>query len=324
VRFFSSDGVLLSSVGTSGAGPGEFSGFINLMLGPGDTILAVDYRNARGNIITPDGKWLRSFKALPTGGFWTYDWDDDETTRTIVSLQRPLQGDAAPADTRFDLVMRRDLTGAFLDTLAKLPTSAMASGQGDSRLVHYYRGGPDYDVCDGHIVTGHSDQYRLTWHGLDGETQRIVTLDREPEAFTDADRDVLLRRFDRMAQQNQVPQGRAAEIKSRFRFEARYPAFRRFVCGPQGTLIVQRVKPLRELTNDEFEDQGFPDRPPGADEWDVFDTEGRYLGVVTMPTLPHRHAFSHDRVGAWFMTGAEQDSLDVTYVAVWRIDGLRP
>ena len=123
VRFFSPEGVLLATVGKGGAGPGEFSGFINLLLGPGDTILAVDYRNARGNIISPDGESVRSFPALPTGGFWTYDWDDDETTRTIVSFQRPLQGDAAPADARYDLVMRRDLTGAL-----------------SFRIIHFYRG----------------------------------------------------------------------------------------------------------------------------------------------------------------------------------------
>ncbi len=109
------------------------------------------------------------------------------------------------------------------------------------------------------------------------------------------------------------------DLKSRIRFESTYPAYRRFVGGPAGTLLIQRIRPLRELSEREIE---IGSRPPGADEWDVFDREGRYLGSAPLPVPPHRHAFTRDSTGAWLMSGLELGELDVPYAAVWRIEGL--
>lgn len=322
VRFFSPDGTYLATVGKAGEGPGEFSGGINLLLGPGDTILAIDGRTQRANVISPDAEWLSSFSTLPRDGFYGFSWDDDETTREIVSLQGPIFGEGRPPDARFSFVVLRNLQGAFLDTLARLPASQTVTGEGNARLVHLYLGGPDYDLCDGMVVTGHSDDYRLTWRRRDGTVVRIASLDREPLAITDEDQRVLFDRIDVVAQQNQAPQAAVAESKSRIRFEPTYPAFRRFVCGPEGSILVQRIQPLREMTPEQLENFGVGATAPGADEWDVFDREGRYLGVAPLPTPPHRHAFTRDRSGAWLMVGIERDELDVPYAGVWRVEGL--
>jgi hypothetical protein len=322
VRFFSPEGVHLSTLGREGSGPGEFSGFINLMLGPGDTILAIDGRNAQASRISPDGEWLGSFSTVPANGYWIVSWDDDETTREIVSLLRPVLDQVGPADAGFDLIVKRDLHGAFLDTLARVPTQRFFTGEGDNRLMHFYRGGPDHDLCDGRIVIGHSDEYRLVWQSLDGTVERVVTLDRERLEFTGEDEAALLRGFDAFAQQNQMPLERAAEIKSRMRFEKMYPAYSRFVCGPAGTLLVRRIRPVRELDEAQLLANLGTD-PPGADEWDVFDREGRYLGVAPLPGPPHRHAFTQEASGAWLMSTLERDELDVPYAAVFRIEGIR-
>ncbi len=321
VRFFSPEGVHLSTVGREGAGPGEFRGIIKLLLGPGDTIIAVDERT-RANVISPDGTWLSSYPTIPSGGFWIRSWDDDETTRQIVSLLRPLTvvPGAAPKDTRFDFLILRDFHGAFLDTLARLPTTELVTGEGNARLFHLYRGAPDYDLCDGLVVTGHSDEYRLTWQRYDGTVLRVATLDREPLALTDEGQTIWLQRLDAVDQQLQIPQERSAEMKSRIRFESTYPAYRRFVCGPAGTLLVQRIRPLRELTEAQVENLDLSDQPPGADEWDVFNREGRYLGVAPLPVPPHRQAFTRDSTGAWLMLEVERGEFDVLYAAVWRIE----
>jgi len=319
VRFFTPEGVHLSMLGREGSGPGEYRGFINLLLGRGDTILAVDWVNSRANVISPEGKWLGSFPMVPSDGFRAYSWDDDETTSQIVSAMRPRVGEAAPEETRFDLLIRRDFQGAFLDTLARLPTSDFTTGEDDATLAHFYRGEPDYDLCDGMIVTGHSDEYRLTWQRPDGTVERIATLDREPLALTDEDQATFLRGFDVMAQDNQMPYEEVVDLKSRFRFESTYPAFRQFVCGPAGTLLVQRIRPLRELSVDEIPFSPFA---PGADEWDAFDREGRYLGPAPLPVPPRRHAFTRDSTGAWLMSGVERGELDVPYATVWRIEGI--
>jgi hypothetical protein len=47
----------------------------------------------------------------------------------------------------------------------------------------------------------------------------------------------------------------------------------------------------------------------GAPDWDVFDSEGRYLGVVTLPDRFEPVEFAEEDVyGVW------RDELDVEYV----------
>ena len=53
-----------------------------------------------------------------------------------------------------------------------------------------------------------------------------------------------------------------------------------------------------------------------APEWDVFDSEGRYLGVVTMPRLFTPKIFRGDKIySIW------RDEFDVQYVVRLRIVG---
>ena len=318
IRFFSPEGEYLLELGREGSGPGEFAGFINLLLGPGDTMLAIDGRTAQASRISPDGEWLGSFSTLPEGGYWTWAWDDDETSREIVSMLRPITDEGAPEDQQTALVVRRNLDGAWLDTLARLPTLESVTGVGDTRLQHRYRTGGYFDLCDGMIVTGTSDAHRFVWQRPDGSVERIVTLDRERMPLTSEERDLFLSQIDFIAKRRGLSAAEAGERKSRTRFEPYYPAWRRFVCGPAGSILVQRIRPLSEFTVEEI---GLADRPPGG-EWEVFDREGRFLGIAPLPTEPHRHAFARDLEGNWLMVGQEQDELEVPYVGVWRIGGL--
>ena len=54
----------------------------------------------------------------------------------------------------------------------------------------------------------------------------------------------------------------------------------------------------------------------GAPDWDVFDAEGRFLGVVSMPKRFAPRVFVDDKIyGVW------RDELDVQYVVRMRIVG---
>ena len=76
-----------------------------------------------------------------------------------------------------------------------------------------------------------------------------------------------------------------AEIKSRIGYADACQPYAWFDMGPAGTLLVQRVWPVRDL--DEEGGKGFlldqQYLAPGSTEWDVFDKEARYLGAVTIP-----------------------------------------
>lgn len=323
LRFFSPQGRYLNRVGAGGAGPGEFAGDIQILVGPGDTILAVDQRNFRANRITPDGEWLGSFSIEANEEYATQSWDDDPTNGRIASLLRPQWRNADPEHPGVDLLVRRDLYGALLDTIARLPTQVGNVPSGDDRIGYLYRGEPHYDLCNGMTVTGHSDEYRMEWRGPRGGTERIVGIDRERPAFTEQDEQSFLSRFNAIMEEGGVDPGYVATVRSRFRFPSVYPAYRRFVCGPAGTLLVQQIQPFRDMSEPELgtvEIDG--ERPPGSDKWDVFDHHGRYLGVLLLPTNPQRNAFTRDSTGAWLMVGVDPGEFGEPYVALWRIEGI--
>ena len=102
--------------------------------------------------------------------------------------------------------------------------------------------------------------------------------------------------------------------------------------GPAGTLLVQRVWPVRDLDEagrKEFTlDQQYV--PPGSTEWDVFDAAGHYLGAVTIPgseflATPPLMRFHKDvSTDTWYMYSVVFDELDVQYVVRWRIEGRMP
>ncbi len=91
-----------------------------------------------------------------------------------------------------------------------------------------------------------------------------------------------------------------------------FPAFQDLVVGPMGSLWAQHVQPVSELS----EEEDFDLNDMGAPEWDVFDSEGRFLGVVAMPHRFKRMVFRGDKIyGVW------RDELDVQYVVRLRIVG---
>jgi hypothetical protein len=95
-----------------------------------------------------------------------------------------------------------------------------------------------------------------------------------------------------------------------------FPAFNIIVgSGPNGTIWVQHIQPLSELSEGALAAitgrGGF-----GGPDWDVFDAQGRFLGVVTMPRDFTPKLFRGDKIyGVW------RDELDVQYVLRLRIVG---
>jgi hypothetical protein len=96
-----------------------------------------------------------------------------------------------------------------------------------------------------------------------------------------------------------------------------YPAYGNLIGGPANTLWVQRV-----LTAAEAEARGETFDPnqqggPVSPMWDVFDEEGRYLGVVELPAR-----FMPMHVESDHIWGVLRDDLDVQHVVKLRVSGL--
>ena len=108
--------------------------------------------------------------------------------------------------------------------------------------------------------------------------------------------------------ENMSPERRSI-VKSTIHFEDHYPAYRRFRHGPSGTLWIQQIRLTSDLTAEEVEaERGVFPWPYGANSWDVFDAEGRYLGVVGIPGELGLPLFYGDRLyGIW------RDEMDVQH-----------
>jgi len=331
LRLYSPEGVHERTVGREGQGPGEFgSGRLWLARGPGDTLLVSDRANNRMNVFAPDGTWLESWSTVPMGEYGRGRWSNSVTGR-LASIHSPLrQSDGTLLDT-LDIVLERDVHGAILDTLARVPSYLTFLRGGAGTFRRYYRTDWWHSPWgDGHVIA-RTDRYRFLWYGPDGALSRIVSLAREPLAITEEDRSVFMGRWDALLRENRVPAERAAEVKSAIRFADTYLPYCNFRSGPAATLLVQRVRPVRDLDAEERKEIRLNLMvPPGTSEWDVFDREGRYLGPIVIPetewvaTPPFIYFFQDRATGTWYMYSIWYDELGLQYVVRWRIDGRMP
>ena len=80
---------------------------------------------------------------------------------------------------------------------------------------------------------------------------------------------------------------------------------------------MQQILPYTELSPEAKKNLFIGYDPVAAHRWDVFDREGRYLGVVEEP-----EGFIWFRTVDDMMYGFWNDELDVQHVMVLRIEGL--
>lgn len=316
IRFYSAEGEHLYSVGQEGSGPREFGqGGLSPLRGYGDTLLVSDPRNYQVHKFAPDGTWLSSFSVRPEGGWRSAGWDTDPSGM-IVSLLEPLQLPDQPVADTMSVVAVRHFDGTLGDTIGRVPMSRNLRFAGDSPELYFYAPLPDIDLrWDGGLVTGRSDRYELSWSYADGRPERIVRLLRDPTPFTGAEQATLMERFEALLA-HLAPE-RLQQIKNAIRFTDTYPYYRRFMCGPKGTLWLRRVRPISEMGSEEIEALDMNRRPRPGSGWDVFDDRGRYLGIVEAPLELPIGLLMGDR-----MFGIMKDELDVQYVQIWRIEGL--
>ncbi len=319
LRFFSPEGKHLYSVGEQGNGPKEFGEtWLIPMRGFGDTILVADSRNQRVSRLSPEGEWLTSFSIRPDGGWRVADWDTSPSGLIATRFAPLLLPDTVPVDT-MDVVVVRNLDGTLGDTLGRIPSSTQFRFVGNAPESRFYGGRPGFDLRwdDRGLITGRSDRYELTWYDVNGNPERIVRLHREPELFTKSEQSTLMERFDELLKRGNRSPDRIRQIKSTIVFEPYYPYYRRFMNGPRGTLWLRRIEPIRSMTPEEIEelDNSLTPRPgPG---FDVFDGNGRYLGVVHVPDDMPWSLIRKER-----LFGIVRDEFDVEYLQVYRIEGM--
>jgi streptogramin lyase len=323
VRVFDAEGRHLRSFGRSGGGPGELAQPSGLALDPQGRLLVSDPRNSRVTVYAAEGDVLDSWPM--GGGFFTSN--QVRALRDgrvyVVAAVSPMMGErmesafvrVGPDGTPVDTIVR-----PAWDFEPALLTARMESGESRtiSRTgVPFSPGVPWTIGPDGYPIGGVATRYAIEVHRPDG---RVVRVER-------AVAPVPVAAAERAFREHQVTgEMRSTDPSWRWTGPA-IPATKApfsAVQADQDGRIWVRVAAAGEVVPEEDRPEPRPGQAPadpGPEPWrdrlvyDVFDTEGRFLGTVTLPTRFTLHGARGDQL--W---GVLRDELGVEYVALYRLE----
>jgi hypothetical protein len=304
VKVYSPEGTFLHVVGGPGGGPGELRGAVALLMGPGDTLLVQDNRAYRINRYSPDGSSAGGYP-IPLNERHPQAFRATESGVIAEQFQYPESPGQLQPEAPVDAIVRETTGGVVLDTLLTYPSLA-APG------VQIYAPGMAWDLTDSTgLVCGVSDDYRIEVRE-GGALRRIVAKPFFHQPISEQEKAAILDRMARAAVESGATPSWLAMMRDATHVGDFVPAFGRIAAGPEGTIWVQRIRPVADLL-----EEGQPDfTHPGASEWDVFDSEGRLLGVVTMPPRFIPTEFRGNKI-----YGVLRDESDVSYAVRLRVVG---
>ena len=295
VRVFDAEGRHVRTIGRRGAGPGEFEDLYSVAW-LGDQLAAMDPRNARISVLTPEGDWIDAIRHFPISG-----------PPTLIRLH-PVGSDAfyAPIIDGADGGLRfvRITGDGPSDTITppRAPEGAARTGV----LCHRPDGGiqsitvPDgpssvygFPPPGGAIATSWTERYEVAFLTTGGDTTRVVSRERPPIAYPDSFWERALEPFREM---HESYPGTTCEPSDLVRPRSR-AALRHLAFDERGRLWVEAAS-----------EDGFA--------WEVFDAEGRLEGRAPAP--PRSTAVPPYTRGDRLYQ-VEADTLGVQYVGVYRV-----
>lgn len=321
LRAYGPDGTFLRNIGRDGSGPGEYASPDGMGLLPDGRILVRDPPNSRITVFDPSGEYLYQWHL--SGGF-----NSDMRTRVdtagnslVITL---LERGVDPWDWRFGMI-RYGPDGAILDTV-RAPVwdydyPQLTASRENSRSVTPVPFSPTVAWTFsplGYMVGGLSTDYRIDLFRTDGTVLRI---EREwtPVPVTPEEADVQRRRItQRFQRQYGSWRWNGPDIP-----EAKPPFKDLFVSSEGEVWVSLSTAGIPVMTEAEaLEEEAATGRtPPRFREpvaFDVFSSDGRFLGPVTVPptfrTEPEP-VFRGNHV--WAIT---RDEMDVPRIVRFRIE----
>lgn len=308
LKVFTPDGAYERTIGKPGAGPGELGlGIAAVIVGPGDTLFVADLGNQRVNVYLIDGTFVRSFRIEIQEGI-PLRWEGARDGRMVHQI-RPVQfpGMPAPPDSS-DVIGVRKSDGTIGDTLLTVPSGKTFSLGGERPELKFFAAEPAWALYGSGVIYGVNDDYRFGVYAPGGALQRVITKPFERQPVTEADQQAIMDALERLWKQFGVPQQAVAQLRQTIQFADNYPAYAQVIEGLDGTIWVQGIQSPSKLPPEQAESFN-PQLDLGASTWDVFDADGRYLGVVQMPPR-----FQPVRFSGSDIYGIQRDDLDVQYV----------
>ncbi len=310
VKTYDAGGTYIRTIGGPGAGPGEIGqGSPFVLVAPDGEVMVPDMGNRRVNRYTPSGEPLGSFPISLEAGVPTL-WAVDASGRLMAQL-KGLNVPGMAALEEGDPIVVYDTTGAVVDTVAVLPKGQTLAGMSEEQLsIVIFAPEPVWDIApDGSTYYAMSDRYRILINDPEGNLVRIVTKKVEPKPLEERDEEAMRRLMREQYAEFGLPPAQVEQIMQGVGFAENYPAFGQFFLGPDRTLWVQRIRSARDMADTAGEEIEFDPQDIGSPEWEVLDSEGRYLGVVTFPDRFQPVTTRGDHIyGVW------RDELDVQYL----------
>ena len=301
VRVFDPNGLLVRTLGGPGSGPGELSSTLaGCHVGPGDTVAVPDLQLYRVTRYALNGVVAGS-EPFDIGVGIPIRWSMLPNGRLVAQLRFGLLD---PSQLGMpDALVAETPDGALDDTILGLPPSGvigLPSGQPRYTLLAPQ---PIWTLSDdGSVWVYDGGDYRLVRYDASGSLTKIVTRTIEPRAVSDVDRVAITDGIERT-----FPAPLIANVLGGINFAPTYPFAFALAVGPEGTLWAQRFRAPSSMVQELREAMNFAPRDAelfladvtlrvGAPDWDVFDADGRYLGVVALPERFEALQFAGDAI----------------------------
>ena len=321
IRIFDADGPHLQTIGGPGEGPGEFRALAGAWRAADGGIVAADSRLRRITRFGPDGDLLatatfhssgqrptiRDIHLSGTGTFLSRVDPPLPALEGTFSLEDALESISDPLGSRAEYLVRHDLEGALIDTVATLrgrATRVSTQGSGTNFSIQIMRvpfspapvatASPDGRMA---VTTGRS--YEFSAYGPAGTLDRIVRVAEEPPTRTEAH----LEAWVRSSTGDREPMD-DAQVEAALRsyretvLPDRLPAWNSLVIADGGEIWARR----------------FAIRGAETVVRDVFAADGRFLGQVVGPAgLRIQH------IAGGRLTVISTDDLGVERVEVYEL-----
>jgi hypothetical protein len=152
------------------------------------------------------------------------------------------------------------------------------------------------------VFAGYPERFAIGDYGSDGTLRRSIRRDWEPVPVSDADAEAVRERLLSLMTEAGIPDD--PELREQPESQVRelhiaesLPAFGRLLLDSDGRLWAERVPPVPVVVAGPF-----PTRPEPA-PWDVFDTDGAWLGTVATPADTHVMDIGADAMAGILQSG---------------------
>jgi hypothetical protein len=313
LRFFSSDGTHLRSIGRPGRGPGEIID-IDQFLRAHDTLLVVDRR--RVHQFLADGTWQRSDRVPSIPGFVVGLAAGTLGASDIVFQMR--RGSLrAVYEIRTDSlwvarVGLRDSTRHLLRTNPLASRYALAPGSPATYPLGFAP--PTLAVArDQRVCAGYPEAFDIWCGDANGRTTLRIRRQVVSRVVSAADRQAFRdREAGRQADGSSRYEGSLRVHRERVaaaaKFATIFPAYSQLLLSSSGELWVRNFAAEDGLTTSPLRSNAEPSR------WSVFDTRGRWLAECTLPAR-----FAPTDIGTDYVLGISRDDDDIESVTLWRL-----